>query len=235
MDERRATSDDRPERCARRIPPAARGRRSTGRSDFRWENAAERLRALQALRAAVRLQRDLLGGRQAGGRSHEVRGLPPLRGLLPAGGDRRSSPNPQYLRPHPLWTESHRRNLWLQAETGGVLLTGMGNDLPYPVLWDNLLLDACQVTNPSIDPLREPMELRTLPGPQAANGRTRHEQRGPRLAQPLAPQLADRDADLLRGDVLWLDQPERAEGDRDGGGGAGHAAGTRARAGCTRT
>ncbi len=73
-------------------------------------------------------------------------------------------PNPQYLRPHPLWSESHRRNLWLQAETGGVLLTGMGNDLNYPVLWDNLLLDACQVTNPSIDPLREPMELRTFLG-----------------------------------------------------------------------
>jgi glutamate synthase domain-containing protein 2 len=70
-------------------------------------------------------------------------------------------PNPQYLRPHPLWTEAHRKNVWLQAETGGVLLSGMGNDLPYPVLWDNLLLDACQVTNPSIDPLREPMELRT--------------------------------------------------------------------------
>ena len=70
-------------------------------------------------------------------------------------------PNPQYLRPHPLWTEAHRKNVWLQAETGGVLLSGMGNDLPYPVLWDHLLLDACQVTNPSIDPLREPMELRT--------------------------------------------------------------------------
>lgn len=74
--------------------------------------------------------------------------------------------NPQYLRPHPLWSDAHRRNLWLQAETGGVLLTGMGNDLPYPVLWDNLLLDACQVTNPSIDPLREPMELRTYLGRQ---------------------------------------------------------------------
>jgi glutamate synthase domain-containing protein 2 len=73
-------------------------------------------------------------------------------------------PNPQYLRPHPLWTDAHRRNLWLQAETGGVLLTGMGNDLPYPILWDHLLLDACQVTNPSIDPLREPMELRTFLG-----------------------------------------------------------------------
>jgi len=55
-------------------------------------------------------------------------------------------PSPQYFRAHPLWTEAHRKNLWIQAETGGVLLTGMGNDLPYPILWDHLLLDACQVT-----------------------------------------------------------------------------------------
>ncbi len=70
-------------------------------------------------------------------------------------------PNPQYLRPHPLWSVNHRRNVWHQAETGGVLLTGMGCDLDYPILWDHLVLDACQVTNPSIDPLREPMELKT--------------------------------------------------------------------------
>jgi len=56
---------------------------------------------------------------------------------------------------------NHRRNVWHQAETGGVLLTGMGCDLDYPILWDHLVLDACQVTNPSIDPLREPMELKT--------------------------------------------------------------------------
>jgi glutamate synthase domain-containing protein 2 len=62
------------------------------------------------------------------------------------------------------WTQFHIRNIYRQAESGGVLLTGMGNDRPYPVLWDNLLLDACQVTNPSIDPLREPMELRTYLG-----------------------------------------------------------------------
>jgi glutamate synthase domain-containing protein 2 len=31
-------------------------------------------------------------------------------------------------------------------------------------LFDHLVLDACQVTNPSIDPLREPMELRTYLG-----------------------------------------------------------------------
>jgi glutamate synthase domain-containing protein 2 len=54
--------------------------------------------------------------------------------------------------------------VWKQAETGGVQLTGMGNDKPYLRIFDHLLLDACQVTNPSIDPLREPMEMRTFLG-----------------------------------------------------------------------
>ncbi len=57
-----------------------------------------------------------------------------------------------------------RKAVWRQAETGGVLLAGMGNDKPYLRIFDHLLLDACQVTNPSIDPLREPMELRTFLG-----------------------------------------------------------------------
>ncbi len=43
-------------------------------------------------------------------------------------------------------------------------LPGLGNALPYPIIFDRLVLDACQVTNPSIDPLREPMELRTYLG-----------------------------------------------------------------------
>jgi glutamate synthase domain-containing protein 2 len=52
-----------------------------------------------------------------------------------------------------------------QAETGGVLLTGMGSDVTYPQSYfDRLLLNASQVTNPSIDPLREPMELTTYIG-----------------------------------------------------------------------
>ena len=51
-----------------------------------------------------------------------------------------------------------------QAETGGMLLTGMGNDKDYRIYWDHLVLNASQVTNPSIDPLREPMELTTYIG-----------------------------------------------------------------------
>jgi len=73
-------------------------------------------------------------------------------------------PNPQHFKPHALWSVTHRKNVWRQADTGGVLLTGMGNDQPYQAIFDHLVLDACQVTNPSIDPLREPMELRTYLG-----------------------------------------------------------------------
>jgi glutamate synthase domain-containing protein 2 len=56
------------------------------------------------------------------------------------------------------------RQLYKQSEGGGVLLSGMGNPEPFPVYWDKLLLNASQVTNPSIDPLREPMELKTFLG-----------------------------------------------------------------------
>ncbi len=62
------------------------------------------------------------------------------------------------------FSDVHRKNILKQAETGGILLGAMGCDQPYPILWDHMLIDACQVTNPSIDPLREPMELRTFIG-----------------------------------------------------------------------
>lgn len=72
--------------------------------------------------------------------------------------------NPLSFKHHPNWTARHIKNIFKQSETGGMLLTGMGNDLPYRILFDHMVLDACQVTNPSIDPLREPMELRTYLG-----------------------------------------------------------------------
>ncbi len=91
--------------------------------------------------------------------------------------------NPVKFKANAYWSYNNIRNIKRQAETGGIPLTGMGSDLPYPVLFDRLLLDACQVTNPSIDPLREPMELRTYLGkkPSAAklkkgpDGRMRYE------------------------------------------------------------
>ncbi|MFP4176312.1 MAG: glutamate synthase-related protein [Candidatus Brocadiia bacterium] len=68
------------------------------------------------------------------------------------------------FRPNGNWTSDVLRNVYKQAETGGVLLSGMGNDEDDTVYWDHLLLNASQVTNPSIDPLREPMELTTYLG-----------------------------------------------------------------------
>lgn len=41
-----------------------------------------------------------------------------------------------------------------------MLLSSMGNPKQYPIYWDHILINASQVTNPSIDPLREPMETR---------------------------------------------------------------------------
>ncbi|MDD1719062.1 MAG: 4Fe-4S binding protein, partial [Methanoregulaceae archaeon] len=69
--------------------------------------------------------------------------------------------HPVDYRSHPLWTRETREAIYNQARTGKIILSGMGNARPYPVIFDQLVLDACQVTNPSIDPLREPMELRT--------------------------------------------------------------------------
>ena len=54
--------------------------------------------------------------------------------------------------------------IYKQAQSGGVLLSGMGNPENYPVYFDKILLNASQVTNPSIDPLREPMETRVFLG-----------------------------------------------------------------------
>lgn len=70
----------------------------------------------------------------------------------------------QNIKKNKNWTEKQLKELYKQSETGGILLTGMGTDKDYKIIWDHILLDAAQVTNPSIDPLREPMELRTYLG-----------------------------------------------------------------------
>ena len=62
------------------------------------------------------------------------------------------------------WTLGYLQDIAKQAQTGAVLLASMGNPQPYPIYWDHLLLNASQVTNPSIDPLREPMETRVFLG-----------------------------------------------------------------------
>ena len=72
--------------------------------------------------------------------------------------------NPLDYRDNYNWRPEIIEDIIKQSETGGVLLTGMGNDKAYRVYWDHLVLNASQVTNPSIDPLREPMELTTYLG-----------------------------------------------------------------------
>jgi glutamate synthase domain-containing protein 2 len=74
------------------------------------------------------------------------------------------SRNPLDYRENYNWRPEVIEDIVRQAETGGVLLTGMGDDKGQRIYWDHLLLNASQVTNPSIDPLREPMELTTYLG-----------------------------------------------------------------------
>ncbi|HIX92520.1 MAG TPA: alpha-hydroxy-acid oxidizing protein [Firmicutes bacterium] len=68
------------------------------------------------------------------------------------------------LRENANWQDDTIKEVYKQASSGGVLLSSMGSPKPLPVLWDKILINASQVTNPPIDPLREPMETRVYLG-----------------------------------------------------------------------
>jgi len=97
--------------------------------------------------------------------------------------------NPNAYRENVNWTYEAITDVKKQAETGGVILTGMGCDKPYLTYWDRLLLNASQVTNPSIDPLREPMETRTYLGAKPDKLELKMEEGDVVLETELAPQL----------------------------------------------
>ncbi|HEC98885.1 MAG TPA: 4Fe-4S dicluster domain-containing protein [Proteobacteria bacterium] len=97
--------------------------------------------------------------------------------------------NPSEFRENALWAPQFIKNIYKQADTGGVLLTGMGNPYPCPVYWDRMVLDASQVTNPSIDPLREPMELRTWLGSKPDAIEVEMKKGKPKLTTRFSPQL----------------------------------------------
>ncbi len=97
--------------------------------------------------------------------------------------------NPSEFKLNANWTTQVIKNITKQAETGGVLLTGMGCDKPYPIYWDHIVLNASQVTNPSIDPLREPMELRTFVGRKPDQLEIDYSTNVPKLKTKLSPQL----------------------------------------------
>lgn len=84
------------------------------------------------------------------------------------------------------WTGELITEIYRQAGSGGVLLSSMGNPKNYPVYWDKMLINASQVTNPSIDPLREPMETRVFLGSKPE--KVEFDTRG-RIKNNMTPQL----------------------------------------------
>jgi len=84
------------------------------------------------------------------------------------------------------WSNKSIKEIYKQADSGGVLLSSMGNPENYPVYFDKILLNASQVTNPSIDPLREPMETRVYLG--AKPGIIERDEKG-RLKNNLKPHI----------------------------------------------
>ena len=91
------------------------------------------------------------------------------------------------LRENANWSDSTIKEIYKQANSGGVLLSSMGNPNPLPVYWDKILINASQVTNPSIDPLREPMETKVFLG-KKPNKITRNEKG--EIITKLPPQIA---------------------------------------------
>lgn len=89
-------------------------------------------------------------------------------------------------RPNANWSRHAVDEIYKQAQSGGVLLSSMGNPETYPEFWSRLLINASQVTNPPIDPLREPMETQTRIGSRVV--RLERGENG-RLKNTLPPQL----------------------------------------------
>jgi glutamate synthase domain-containing protein 2 len=85
------------------------------------------------------------------------------------------------------WNAKIIDEIFKQADSGGVLLSSMGNPENYPVYFDKIIINASQVTNPSIDPLREPMETKVYLG---ARPKTIERDENARVISNLPPQLS---------------------------------------------
>ena len=90
------------------------------------------------------------------------------------------------LRENANWKNDTIKEIYKQANSGGVLLSSMGNPNPLPVYWDKILINASQVTNPPIDPLREPMETKVFLGKKPE--KVSRDENG-QLKYDLSPQL----------------------------------------------
>ncbi len=84
------------------------------------------------------------------------------------------------------WSNQAMNEIYRQANTGGMLLSSMGNPNDYPIYFNKILVNASQVTNPSIDPLREPMETQVYLGQK--NVEIKRDKMG-HLVDTLPPQL----------------------------------------------
>ena len=84
------------------------------------------------------------------------------------------------------WNSSTVKEIYKQAQSGGVLLSSMGNPNELPVYFDRILINASQVTNPPIDPLREPMETKVFLGKKSSG--IKRDENGKIIAK-MPPQL----------------------------------------------
>jgi len=84
------------------------------------------------------------------------------------------------------WSGKTINEIYRQAATGGVLLSSMGTPEEFPIYFNKILLNASQVTNPSIDPLREPMETKVSLGAKFQH--IERDEKG-RLINNLPPQI----------------------------------------------
>jgi len=91
------------------------------------------------------------------------------------------------IRENANWQNDTVNEVYKQASSGGVLLSSMGNPKSFPVYWDKILINASQVTNPPIDPLREPMETRVTLGKKPE--RIRRDENG-KIICDLPPQMS---------------------------------------------
>ena len=123
------------------------------------------------------------------------------------------------LRDNANWSSEQRKNVWRQAESGGVMLTGMGNDKPY----QSRLRPPRARRVPGHQPLHRPAARADgaahLPGPQARQrrGRVRRQRRlPPQGGRGRHQQRQARHADHLLADELRLGLAQRPQVARDG-------------------
>lgn len=84
------------------------------------------------------------------------------------------------------WPVQAMNEVYRQAGSGGVLLSSMGTPTENPIYFNKILVNASQVTNPPIDPLREPMESTVYLGKKDVE--IKRDAQG-RLKDNLPPQL----------------------------------------------